>query len=124
MAFPGHVVGANYYNDNGGSIPGNLLDIPHLGPNDPYIRACKKHDLKPHQARFPKAIAEWFIKFLTNKEDLVADLFCGSGTVAEAAEELGRNWLIADKSLHYLRTAALRLRFNNPCLNQEVLSGL
>lgn len=117
----GHVVGANYYNNNGGSIPGNLLDIPHLGPNDSYIRSCRVHGLKPHPARFPKSLAEWFIKFLTDKGDLIADLLCGSGTVAQAAEELGRNWLISDKSLHYLRTAVLR--FNHVFQNNSLLSS-
>lgn len=114
----GHNLTGNFTVDNGGAIPGNLLDFPNTSSNDRYLRACKALDLKPHPARFPVELAKWVINFLTQKGDLVADLCGGSGTVAQAAEELHRAWLIVDKSLYYLKTAALR--FNNPFINEEL----
>src|SRR5437773_9272860 len=32
----------------------------------------------------------------SQKDDLVADFFCGSGTTAVVAEKLGRKWIAAD----------------------------
>jgi site-specific DNA-methyltransferase (cytosine-N4-specific) len=105
----GHLIKESYCcTDNGGAIPGNVLDIPHKGGNDPYIRACRNKGIAPHPARMPDEVAEWFIKFLTEPNDLVADLFAGSGTVAAASEKLDRRWIIGEKSLQYLRGALLR----------------
>lgn len=104
----GHLIKESYCADNGGAIPGNVLDIPHKGGNDPYIRACRANGIEPHPARMPVEVAEWFVNFLTEPNDLVADLFAGSGTVAAASEILNRRWIIGEKSLQYLRGAALR----------------
>jgi DNA modification methylase len=44
----------------------------------------------------PEALLERIIKASSNEGDLVADLFCGSGTTASVAEKLGRRWIVAD----------------------------
>ena len=64
--------------------------------------------MKPHPARFPRDLPEFFIKFLTNPGDLVLDIFAGSGTSGEAAERLGRNWITIDLEPAYVRASAFR----------------
>jgi len=44
----------------------------------------------------PKALLERIIQASSNKGDLVADFFCGSGTTCVVAKELGRNYLGCD----------------------------
>lgn len=46
-----------------------------------------------HPAPFHPDLPKFFIKWLTNKRNIVLDPFMGSGTVAEVAKEMGRNYL-------------------------------
>ena len=45
--------------------------------------------MKPHPARFPAALPDFFIRFLTDEDDLVVDPFAGSNTTGRVAEDLG-----------------------------------
>ncbi len=51
---------------------------------------------KGYYSQKPKALIERIIKASSNKGDLVADFFCGSGTCPVAANELGRNYFACD----------------------------
>lgn len=104
----GHDISARFGQDNGGAIPPNLLQYPNSESNGAYLRLCKRFGVKPHPARFPKKLPEFFIKFLTEPGDLVLDIFGGSGTTAEAAEELGRRWQTIDIEPAYVRASAFR----------------
>lgn len=57
--------------------------------------------------------AEGFIERIvaasTEKEDLVADFFCGSGTTGAVAEKLGRRWIMADLGRFAIHTSRKRL---------------
>ena len=55
----------------------------------------------------PLALLERIIRASSNPGDVVADLFCGSGTTLVAAQRLGRAWLGCDVSA---RAAALARR--------------
>ncbi|MFH2048244.1 MAG: site-specific DNA-methyltransferase [bacterium] len=46
---------------------------------------------KNHSAVFPESLPEWFIKLLTDENDLVLDPFMGSGTTIKVAKRLRRN---------------------------------
>ncbi len=46
----------------------------------------------------PKALLQRIIESSSNKDDLVADFFCGSGTTLLVAKELGRNYIGCDIS--------------------------
>ena len=46
-----------------------------------------------HPAPFHPDLPKFFIKWLTNRRNIVLDPFMGSGTVAKAAQEMGRNYL-------------------------------
>ena len=104
----GHDIGKGFGNDRGGAIPSNLLSIPNTESNSPYMRLCKKFGGKRHPARFPRALPQFFIKFLTQPGDLVVDIFAGSNTTGEAAEILGRPWLAFEIDADYLRSSAFR----------------
>src|SRR5207302_1793439 len=84
----GHNVSRGLAKDNGGAIPPNLLQFPNSESNGCYLQLCKSFAVEPHPARFPIALPEFFIKFLTEERDLVLDIFGGSGTTGEAAEGL------------------------------------
>src|SRR5262249_45994159 len=72
----GYVVGkTSFLTDNGGAIPSNLIQFSNTQSTDPYLKACKERKEKPHPARMPMTIPEFFIKLLTDKGDLVFDPF-------------------------------------------------
>jgi len=57
------------------------------------------------------------IKTSTEKGDLIADFFCGSGTTLAVAEKLERNWVgvdIGHYSIHEIKKRLLRIPNNNP----------
>jgi site-specific DNA-methyltransferase (cytosine-N4-specific) len=107
--------------DPGGSIPGNvieslmeeevpgtLLKFGNNAANDPYTKGCKEAGLKIHPARFPAALPEFFIKLLTDAEDLVYDPFAGSNTTGAVAEKLNRRWLASEQVEEYLKGSRFR----------------
>lgn len=108
----GHVLGkSSWSKNNGGAIPSNLLQIPNSESNSQYLRLCKKIGVKGHPARFPAALPEFFIKFLTDEGDLVVDIFGGSNTTGHTAEKLRRKWQSFEIAREYV--AASSFRFAN-----------
>jgi DNA modification methylase len=57
----------------------------------------------------PAELAERIIKASSNKGDLIADFFCGSGTTAAVAEKLGRKWIVSDLGKFGIHTTRKRL---------------
>ena len=57
----------------------------------------------------PEALLKRIIKASSKKSDLVADFFCGSGTVAAVAEKLGRKWICADLGKFAIHTTRKRM---------------
>ena len=104
----GHDIGTTFAKDNGGAIPSNLLQIPNSESNGAYLRGCKAMKLGAHPARFPAKLPEFFIRFLTDPDDLVVDIFAGSNTTGSVAEIEGRRWLSFDNRLDYLAASAFR----------------
>jgi len=92
-----------YYLDEFQLVIGSLWnDIPNLS-----------HGLNPERLPFPtqkpEALLDRIIKASSNKGDLVADFFCGSGTTAAVAEKLGRKWICADLGKFAIHTTRKRL---------------
>lgn len=104
----GHSISKNFVKDNGGSIPSNLLQIPNSESNSKYLKYCSTLNLKSHPARFPTGLPEFFIKFLTDENDLVVDIFSGSNTTGEVCEKLNRKWYGFDLSKEYVSTSVFR----------------
>lgn len=105
--------------DTGGSIPPNVIeedaveDMLRFGnnaANDRYTLKCKEAGIKIHPARFPAALPDFFIKLLTDRDDVVLDPFAGSNTTGMVAESLGRRWIAVEMEEEYLR--ASRFRFD------------
>lgn len=57
----------------------------------------------------PIQLLDRIIKTSSNKGDLVADFFCGSGTTAAVAEKLGRKWIAADLGKFAIHTTRKRM---------------
>ncbi len=98
----GHDISDKFQKDNQGAIPPNLLEIANTESNSAYMRRCKQAGIKPHPARFPRGFAEFFIKFLTDENDLVLDPFAGSNTTGFVAETLQRRWVSFEINENYL----------------------
>lgn len=104
----GHDISKGFGNNNGGAIPPNLLSIPNTESNSQYLRLCKENDIKGHPARFPSKLPEFFIKFLTEENDTVLDIFAGSNTTGWIAEQLFRKWISFDSEEKYLAASVFR----------------
>lgn len=89
--------------DNGGAIPPNVLTFSNTLSTDSYRQYCKANDLPVHPARMPKALADFFIRFLTDPGDLVLDPFAGSNTTGAIAEALDRRWVAVEPNPEYIR---------------------
>ena len=101
----GHDISEKFQKNNGGSVPPNLIAIPNTESNGRYSEYCRTNDIKPHPARFPFGLPEYFIRFLTNEDDLVVDPFAGSCVTGEVAEIYNRRWVCCDNSEQYLEGA-------------------
>ena len=98
-----HSIGAtSFLKNNKGAIPSNVLTFSNTHSNTKYQLYCRKKGLKPHPARMPSAVAEFFIKFLSRKGDIILDPFAGSNTTGAAAETLGRRWISIEQFSRYV----------------------
>jgi DNA modification methylase len=106
----GHVIREGFTSDQGGAIPPNLLAISNTGNDPAYIAACKERSLRPHPARFPAELPDFFINFLTTKGDLVVDPFAGSNVTGALAEALGRRWFATEIDEEYVKGSEARFK--------------
>jgi len=107
----GHDISDKFQRDNGGAIPPNLLTLANTDSSGYYLRRCKEEGIKPHPARFPQGLANFFIKFLTKPGDLVLDPFAGSNVTGASAESLSRRWIGIELDSTY--AGASRFRFED-----------
>jgi site-specific DNA-methyltransferase (cytosine-N4-specific) len=126
----GHVIRESFDKIHaGGSIPPNVteaeFDIPESmmkmgnnAANDIYTKRCKEEGMKIHPARFPALLPRFFIKLLTDPDDLILDPFAGSLTAGAVAEELERRWIAGEEVEEYLKAGAFRFEelTRNPSL--------
>lgn len=118
-----HIGKKTFLRNNGGSIPPNvlipksandeiglmeILPVSNTRSTDPYLAFCKTQALKPHPARMPEKLAEFFITFLTDKNDFVMDPFGGSNITGYVAERLGRKWISIEAKEEYAYASAAR----------------
>jgi site-specific DNA-methyltransferase (cytosine-N4-specific) len=117
----GHVIRHSFDKiDAGGSIPANvteaafdgvpesMLKMGNNAANDTYTRYCKERGIKIHPARFPALLPKFFIKLLTEPNDLVIDPFAGSNTTGAVAESLRRRWIACEAVEEYLKASTFR----------------
>ena len=126
----GHVIRTSFDKIHpGGSIPPNVteaeFDFPESmmkmgnnAANDIYTRRCKEEGIKIHPARFPALLPKFFIKLLTEPNDLILDPFAGSLTAGAVAEGLERRWIAGEAVEEYLKAGTFRFEESqrNPTL--------
>jgi site-specific DNA-methyltransferase (cytosine-N4-specific) len=117
----GHDISNKFQRDNNGAIPPNLLSFANTESNSHYLQRCKQENVKPHPARFPQALPEFFIKLLTNPGDIVLDPFAGSNVTGAAAEALGRQWISIELDPSYV--VGSRFRFEHPPKPASIQTG-
>jgi site-specific DNA-methyltransferase (cytosine-N4-specific) len=129
----GHHIGEkSFLKDNGGAIPPNLLiptpsedslievlPIANTKASDPYQVYCRQNNISPHPARMQPELAEFFIRFLTDKNDLILDPFAGSNTTGSTAEKLERKWCAIELNTCYIETSEVRFKAE-PIANAQV----
>ena len=80
--------GKKYYLKGGKKLENVWTDIPAL--------ASTHKQRVDYKTQKPKALLERIIKASSNKGDIIADFFLGSGTTVVVAEELDRKWIGCD----------------------------
>lgn len=103
-----------YYTHNGivrykrylDEMPGSSVsdiwdDIPRLN--------SQSKERTGYDTQKPEALLKRIIIASSNEGDLVADLFCGSGTTASVAEKLGRKWICTDLGKFAIHTTRKRM---------------
>ena len=80
---------------------GDVWDIPYLNP--------KAKERVGYPTQKPILLLERIINISTDKDDIVLDPFCGSGTTLVAAKLLGRNYIGIDKSKDAIEITMERL---------------
>lgn len=126
----GHVIRESFNKiEAGGAIPPNVtesdFDVPESmlkmgnnAANDIYTKRCKQEGVKIHPARFPALLPKFFIKLLTEPNDLILDPFAGSLTAGAVAETLERRWVAGEAVEEYLKAGVFRFEelTQNPSL--------
>jgi site-specific DNA-methyltransferase (cytosine-N4-specific) len=104
----GHEISEKFQKNNGGSVPPNLLAIANTESTSRYQEHCRDNNIPIHPARFPAQLPEYFIRMLTDQNDLVLDPFGGSCVTGAVAEALKRQWACCELSEEYLQGALAR----------------
>ncbi len=108
----------SFLKDNGGAIPpGSVLEFSNTGSADEYQKHRRASKISMHPARMPLPLAEFFIKFLTDRVISILDPFAGSNTTGFAAERLGRRSVAVEPNDEYAEEGfqgPVRLRQNAP----------
>lgn len=84
-------------------------------PSEDKIADTVWHDVKTYEnvKEFPtqkhRELLTRIIEWTTEKNSIVADLFCGGGTTGAVAEGLGRRWIMADLGRFAIHTSRKRL---------------
>ena len=125
-----HIGDESFLSENGGAIPPNvilsavdqllpdildalpqlhgILSIANTASNDPFQRHCREQGIPAHPARMPMKLAEFFVRFLTDSNDIVLDPFAGSNTTGFVAEQLKRRWIAIEKDRLYAEASSNR----------------
>jgi site-specific DNA-methyltransferase (adenine-specific) len=72
-------------------------------------RIKHKRDRDAHPCQLPEKLMQRIITLTTNKDGMVFDPFCGTGTTALAAYKLGRHFVSIDIDSNYVHMATKKL---------------
>ena len=82
----------------------------------------QSQELLGYNTQKPEALLDRVIRSSSNKGDLVADFFCGSGTTLAVAEKLGRRWIGCDLGRWGIHVTRKRMLGIKNCKPFEVLN--
>jgi DNA modification methylase len=105
---PNLIDGIEGDNSIGDPVPVNVISAANTSSNDQYLRLCRKHKIKPHPARFPRALPEFIIGLCSEENDVVLDPFAGSNMTGYVAETMKRRWLSFELIESYLEASKFR----------------
>lgn len=71
--------------------------------------ANDKQNSSLHPTQKPLELIKYLIETYSNKDDLILDFTSGSGTLAEACEQLGRKWICIEQDQNYCDITVKRL---------------
>ncbi|MCY4106330.1 MAG: site-specific DNA-methyltransferase [Chloroflexi bacterium] len=74
----------------------------------------RKRRIENHPCRLPVPLLERMILMTTDENDVILDPFCGSGTAAVAAMQLGRRYLGVDIDPQYFAATHEKLQNSHP----------
>ena len=86
-----------------GVAANDVWNIPQIGP------IGKERTEVGYPTQKPELVLSRIIRASSNKGDLVADFFCGSGTTLAVAEKLGRKWIGSDLGKFAIHTTRKRM---------------
>lgn len=99
-------------------LPHSVLSFSNTSSNGYFLQECRKRKVTPHPARMSGGLINFFIEFLTEKNDLVLDPFSGSNTTGYCAEKLKRKWISFEIKESYIKQAIIR--FSEPSLKSPI----
>ena len=82
--------------------------------------SSQAHERLGYDTQKPEALLERIVAASSKPGDLVADVFCGSGTTPVVAEKLGRRWLACDLGRFAIHTTRKRLLDVHDCQPFEI----
>lgn len=96
--------------ENGGRIPTNYLYFANKCKYNEQVNRYAKERLHcpTHGAKFPLALINFLVNFLSRPGDTVLDPFAGTSTVGQSCQMLGRNFIMIEPILEYVQQSFIR----------------
>lgn len=91
-----------------GGFPSNLLAFPAPSTDVGHLTRMRGLGGEPHPTRFADALPRFFIRLLTEPNDLVLDPFAGSNATGAVAQAEGRRWVSFEKDPDRAADSAMR----------------
>ena len=77
----------------------------------------------PQKPQYPTeknlSLLKLLIEMSSDKDSIIMDCFCGSGTTLKAAQELGRGWIGIDSSAEAIRISNEKLSVKSDSINDK-----
>lgn len=96
----------SFSRETAGKLPRNCIMLGHSCADARAIRKeAQRLGMPAHSAMFPTALPEFFIRFLTEENELVVDPFGGAMKTGLAAERNNRRWVCTENVFEYVMQA-------------------
>jgi DNA modification methylase len=112
------------YLDESPGVPASTVwsDIQQVYADPRAYKAGTSSEITGFPTQKPERLLERIIEISTERGDLVADFFAGSGTTMAVAEKLGRRWIGCDLGRYAIHVSRKRLLDIENCRPFEVLN--